>query len=129
MFQAKGKSSRLAKEEPQRDTSAAHERWWEDHRSSPGSPEEEHDAEHDRYEPYFEVEEEVMEEAVAVWEGEIAGEDEMIDRVTSLLPTPGFYTRLVLFAQGKLMEALNSTHGAQDSRRGSWYFGDRCAKV
>ena len=37
-------------EEPQRDTSAAQERWWEDRRSSPGSPEEEHGAEHDRYE-------------------------------------------------------------------------------
>ena len=70
-------------EEPQRDTSAAHERWWEDHRSSPGSPEVEHGAEHDRYEPYFEAEDEVMEQAAAVWEGEIVEDDEMIDRVTS----------------------------------------------
>ena len=45
------------REEPQRDTSEAHERWWEDHRSSPGSPEEEHGAEeHDTHEPYFEAE-------------------------------------------------------------------------
>ena len=71
------------REEPQRDTSAAHERWWEDHRSSPGSPEEEHGAEHDRYEPYFGAEDEVTEQAAAVWEGEIVEDDEMIDRVTS----------------------------------------------
>ena len=128
MFQAKGKSSRLAKEEPQRDTSAAHERWWEDHRSSPGSPEEEHGAEHDRYEPYFEAEDEVMEEAVAVWEGEIVGEDEMIDRFTSSASAtnPWF-----LYEAGIICsrQVLNPTHGAQDSRRGAWYFGDRCAKV
>ena len=67
----------------QRDTSAAYERWWEDHRSPPGSPEEEHGAEHDRYEPYLEAEDEVMEQATAIWEGEIEEYDEMIDRVTS----------------------------------------------
>ena len=69
------------REEPQRDTPTAHERWY---RSSPGSPEEEHGAEHDAHEPYFEAEEdEIMEEAAAVWEGEIVEDDEMIDRVTS----------------------------------------------
>ena len=70
-------------EEPQRDTSAAQERWWEDHRSSPGSPEEEHGAEHDSYEDYFQKEDEVMEQAAAIWEGENVEDDEMIDRVTS----------------------------------------------
>ena len=64
-------------EEPQRDTSAYQERWWEDHRSSPGSPEEEHGAEehgaeehgfeeHGVSEPYFEEEDDVMEEAAAI---------------------------------------------------------------
>ena len=50
-------------EEPQRDTSASHERWWEDHTSSPVSPEEEHGAAHDSYEPYFKREDEVMAQA------------------------------------------------------------------
>ena len=79
------------REEPQRGTSASYERWWEDHRSSPGSLEEEHVAEehgaqgHDVNAHYFEEEDEVMEEAAAVWEGEIVEgeEDEMLDRVTS----------------------------------------------
>ena len=59
------------------------ERWWEDHRSSPGSPEEEHGAEHDNDEEHFEKEDEVMEQATAIWEGENVEDDEMIDRVTS----------------------------------------------
>ena len=70
-------------EEPQRDTSAVQERWWEDNRSSPGSPEEEYGAEHDSYEDYFQKEDEVMEQAAAIWEGENVEDDEVIDRVAS----------------------------------------------
>ena len=62
------------REEPQQDTSA--ERWWEDHRSSPGSPgsridlppeEVGLDAEEEEHEPYFEEEDRVQEEAAALW--------------------------------------------------------------
>ena len=76
------------REEPQRDTSAYQERWWEDRRSSPGSPEEEHGAEehgaeeHGLSEPYFEHEDETMEEAAAIWVDENL-EDDMISHVTS----------------------------------------------
>ena len=76
------------REEAQRDTSADHARWWEDHRSSPGSPEEEHGAEehgaeeHGISEPYFEKEDEVMEQAAAMWETEDLEDDEEITHVT-----------------------------------------------
>ena len=81
------RGSSQQREEPQRDTSAQ-ERRWEDHRSSPGSPEEEHGAEehgaeeHGISEPYFEKEDEVMEEAMKLWVEEDLEEDEMITHVT-----------------------------------------------
>ena len=77
------RGSSQQREEPQRDTSAHQERWWEDHRSSPGSPEEEHGAEeHGVSEPYFEHEDEVMELAAAIFVDDNL-EDEMITHVTS----------------------------------------------
>ena len=52
------------REEPQRDTSAPN--WWEDYRSSPGSPEEPENADAEDA-PYFEEEDEVAEQAAALW--------------------------------------------------------------
>ena len=52
------------REEPQRDTSAPN--WWEDYRSSPGSPEEPENADAEDA-PYFEEEDEVAEQAAVLW--------------------------------------------------------------
>ena len=73
-------------EAPRQDTSA--ERWWEDHRSSSGSPEgeEEHgeaDAAYHSHEPYFEEEDEVMEAAAAIWATENIDDDAEVVHVTS----------------------------------------------
>ena len=70
-------------EAPQQDTSA--ERWWEEHRSSPGSPDGQDDtsaAPHTQ-EPHFEEEDEVLEAAAAIWETEDIDDDPTVVRTTS----------------------------------------------
>ena len=101
---ARGSSQQ--REEPQQDTSA--ERWWEDHRSSPGSPdpdqleEAEGDAE-EQQEPYFEEEDHVQEEAAALWATEDQLEDDFSnDQATSSVSATnplGLLMKLVSFAQ------------------------------
>ena len=87
------KAHRKSKLSTERGTSARHiERWWEDHRSSPGSPgsrtylppeEVGLDAEEEQG-PYFEAEDHVLEEAAAIWvtEEQVEG-DYLSDQATS----------------------------------------------
>ena len=73
-------------EAPRQDTSA--ERWWEDHRSSPGSPDEQEEtsaAPHTQ-EQQFKEEDEDLEAATAIWETEDVEEgehDPVVDKTTS----------------------------------------------
>ena len=89
------------REAPQQDTSA--QRWWEDHRSSPGSPDEPQEAEDD--EPYFEKEDHVQEEAAALWiEEDQIQHDYLIDQSTSLVPATNpwvLYEAGVICSRGK----------------------------
>ena len=73
-------------EAPRQDTSA--ERWWEDHRSSPGSPDEQEEtsAAPHAQEQQFQEEDEDLEAAAAIWETEDVEEDEhdpVVDKTTS----------------------------------------------
>ena len=106
---ARGSSQQ--REEPQQDTSA--ERWWEDHRSSPGSPssridlppeEVGRDAEEEQQEPYFEAEDHVQEEAAALWvtEDQIA-DDYLSDQASSSVPATNPW---VLYEAGVICSRL-----------------------
>ena len=121
---AQPRGSSQQREEPQPGSSQQRgepgERWWEDHRSSPGSPgsrinlppEEVGLAAEEEQEPYFEAEDHVQEEAAALWvtEDQLEG-DYLSDRVTSSVSASNPW---VLYEAGVICSRLRDGSSEQN---------------